>query len=214
MNFSVFEAASMAATLSFSPFPLDHAGSTRMLKEFLQESTGNRKPKTASLIHAVVAAVRRISFPSVKSQRILPRSISRRLLGKRERNEREIGGDFVVKVKDIIRWRSFRDLIDETADDFAHSPDRYSYTAVDAAATTTTTTTTATSSNSSSWCESDFTAEDLPSPSWRGCSDDDGDGEVGRKYFACVGEETTARKSENDKKVRNNCVLRTRGIIE
>lgn len=205
----------MAATLSFSPFPLDHAGSTRMLKDFLQEGNGNGKSKTASLkslaIHAVVAAVKRISFPSVNSRRILPRSLSRRLLRKRER---EIRGDFVVKVKDIIRWRSFRDLVDETAEtaapplDFADSPDRYT------AATTTTTTTTATSSNSSSWCESDFTAEDLPSPSpsWRCCSDDGADGEVGKIYFPCVGEdstETTATDAENDRKVSNNQVLRT-----
>ncbi|XP_022961190.1 uncharacterized protein LOC111461748 isoform X1 [Cucurbita moschata] len=183
-----------AAALSFSPFHLDDAASTRMLKDFLQESNGNGESKTASF-------VKRISFPSLKLRRILPRSLSRRLSGMRERDERETGGDFVVKVKDIIRWRSFRDLVDETAEmaapplDFADSPDRYT------AAATTTTTTTATNSNSSSWCESDFTAEDLPSPSWKGCSDDD---ETGKVYFSCVGEdlsETPVTNSENDKKV-------------
>lgn len=190
-------AAAEAAALSFSPFHLDDAASTRMLKDFLQESNGNGESKTASF-------VKRFSFPSLKLRRILPRSLSRRLSGMRERDERETGGDFVVKVKDIIRWRSFRDLVDETAEmaapplDFADSPGRYT------AAATTTTTTTATNSNSSSWCESDFTAEDLPSPSWKGCSDDD---ETGKVYFSCVGEdssETPVTNSENDKKVSNN----------
>ncbi|XP_022974182.1 uncharacterized protein LOC111472764 isoform X2 [Cucurbita maxima] len=186
--------AAAAAALSFSPFHLDDAASPRMLKDFLQESNGNGESKTASF-------VKRISFPSLKLRRILPRSLSRRLSGMRERDERETGDDFVVKVKDIIRWRSFRDLVDETAEmavsplDFADSPGRYT------AAATTTTTTTATNSNSSSWCESDFTAEDLPSPSWKGCSDDD---EAGKVYFSCVGEdssETPVTNSENDKKV-------------
>lgn len=202
----------MAATLSFPPLPLNREGSTRMLKDFLQETNANgiasSKPKPASFktlaIHAVVAAVKRISFPSVKSPRIFPRSFSRRLLRKKERDEREIGGDFVVKIKDIIRWKSFRDLVDETAAPplgFADSPDRYT------AVATTTTTTTTTSSNSSSWCESDFTAEDLPSPSWRDWSD----GAVGKMCFSCVGEDSRGTRSahaENDKKVDLNALSR------
>lgn len=199
LHCSVLEAAPMAATLSFPNFPFpqtDHvlgSRSTRMLKDFLQESSGiaSSKSRTASFKALAIRAVKRISI----SIPILPRSLSRRLLGKTERDEREIGGDFVVKIKDIIRWRSFRDLVDETTVaaeapplDFADSPDCYT------AAATTTTTTTATSSKSSSWCESDFTAEDSPSPSWRGCSDD---GEVGKKYFLCAGEDL----EEDDKKV-------------
>ncbi|XP_038880771.1 uncharacterized protein LOC120072365 [Benincasa hispida] len=217
LNSSVLQAASMAATLSFPPFPLDRQGSTRMLKDFLQETNANgitsSKFKPASFkalaIHAVVAAVKRISFPSMKSPKIFPRSLSRRLLRKTERNEREIGGDFVVKIKDIIRWKSFRDLVDETAAapslDFADSPDRYT------AAATTTTTTTTTGSYSSSWCESDFMAEDLPSPSWRDWSEDGGDGAVGKMHFPCVGEdsmETTVAFAENDKKVNINALSR------
>lgn len=204
-----------APSLSFPPFPLNREGPTRMLKDFLHETNPNgiasSKPKPTSFkalaFHAVVAAVKRIPFPSVKSPRIFPRSLSRRLLRKTERDERETGGDFVVKIKDIIRWKSFRDLIDETTAaapplDFAESPDRYTYTA--AATTTTTTTTTTSSSKSSSWCESDFTAEDLPSPSWRDWSDD---GTIGKMYFRCVGEdstETTAAHAKNDKEVSNN----------
>uniref|UniRef100_A0A9I9CNE3 Uncharacterized protein n=1 Tax=Cucumis melo TaxID=3656 RepID=A0A9I9CNE3_CUCME len=208
-----------APSLSFPPFPLNREGPTRMLKDFLHETNPNgiasSKPKPTSFkalaFHAVVAAVKRISFPSVKSPRIFPRSLSRRLLRKTERDERETGGDFVVKIKDIIRWKSFRDLIDETTAaapplDFAESPDRYTYTA--AATTTTTTTTTTSSSKSSSWCESDFTAEDLPSPSWRDWSDD---GTIGKMYFRCVGEdstETTAAHAKNDKEVGINALSR------
>ena len=74
---------------------------------------------------------------------------------------------------------------------------------MDASTTTTTTTTTCSNSSSgSSWCDSDFTVEFLPSP----CNGEN-DREMGKKYIPCVGRRSmestagTARCSELDPKV-------------
>lgn len=65
---------------------------------------------------------------------------------KKSRGETEV----TVRIKDIVRWRSFRDLVD---DEEQSQPLDFSTTTT----TTTTTTSSCSSSNGSSWCESDFT---------------------------------------------------------
>ncbi|KAI3444623.1 hypothetical protein Pfo_001288 [Paulownia fortunei] len=107
-----------------------------------------------SAIHKVVNVVKLFQLASVKSPLVLPRSISRKL-PKRGKDKNDILGDVSegkVKVKDILRWRSFRDMVedDSTPLDFPSSPNR------------STTTTTTSCSKRSSWCDSDFTAEELP----------------------------------------------------
>ncbi|OVA16159.1 hypothetical protein BVC80_8929g21 [Macleaya cordata] len=106
---------------------------------------------------AVVNVVKCLSFSSVKSPlsssskqgNILPRSFSRKLRRsfwkKNEKVEREI--KVAVRVKDIMRWKSFRDLMEDKQKslDCALSPIQ----------TTTTT--------SNSWSDSDFTLETLNS---------------------------------------------------
>ncbi|CAI9770248.1 unnamed protein product [Fraxinus pennsylvanica] len=117
-------------------------------------------------LNKVIKAVKFFPFASVKSPLVLPRSISSKL-SRRTKNRNENFPQVSVKVKDILRWRSFKDLAEEKAMplDFSSSSPIWCTT------TTTTTTTGSTStttscSNRSSWCDSDFTAAD--SPSWGG----------------------------------------------
>ncbi|KAJ4953202.1 hypothetical protein NE237_030034 [Protea cynaroides] len=143
----------------------------------------------------VINVIKHLPFSSIKArsqpqsrtkQRILPRSLSRRLRRslwkKKDKVEsydiREI--KVRVMIKDIIRWKSFRDLIEEKQQplNFSSSPLHTSSIATAIAAdadtttitTTTTTTTTTTSISSSnsyrksnSWSACDFTSEFLQS---------------------------------------------------
>ncbi|GFP98526.1 hypothetical protein PHJA_001996500 [Phtheirospermum japonicum] len=127
-----------------------------------------------SAVQKLINAVRFLQF--VKSPlTVLPRSNSRKL-GK---GKKDILADHVmpeegkvkvkVKVKDILRWRSFRDTVEDesTPLDYPTSPNR------------TTTTTTSSCSKRSSWCDSDFTAEE-ELPFWGGENED---GLLGKKCF-------------------------------
>ncbi|KAA8520571.1 hypothetical protein F0562_014827 [Nyssa sinensis] len=97
-------------------FKADNIVTSKLLR-----SRSRAASTTISAIHKaseiVIKAVRHLPFASVKSPSVLPRSVSRRLL-KREfwkkcRND-DVGQISVtVRVKDILRWRSFRDLVEE-----------------------------------------------------------------------------------------------------
>ncbi|XP_065864726.1 uncharacterized protein [Euphorbia lathyris] len=115
----------------------------------------------------------------------------------RRRRNTICGGDLrqinepQITIKDIIRWKSFRDFSDHD-DDVKSPPLSSEYHCT----TTTTTTTTATSSpfnssSGSSWCGSDFTAENLPC--WGG-----GDG----------------KSAEENEKGGEKCLLRRRRVCE
>ncbi|GKV13002.1 hypothetical protein SLEP1_g24081 [Rubroshorea leprosula] len=159
----------------------------------LQGSRSKAVATTISTFQAVINAVKNIHFAVVKSPSILPRSLSRRLS---RRNSGDRNGDNkenevkvnVLTVKDIMRWKSFHDLVDEKYRpvDFASSPQHCTTATV--TTTTTGSTNTPCSSSGSSWCESDFTSEYSPE-------------ECGEKYLPCVGkdllmEPTTATVSE------------------
>ncbi|XP_011035418.1 PREDICTED: uncharacterized protein LOC105133229 [Populus euphratica] len=138
---------------------------------------------TISAFQAVINAVRNIHFTAVKSPSILPRSLSRKL-SKKKRQNKENEVKITVTIKDIIRWRSFRDIVEEKslASDLPSSP----YHCI-----TTTTASTSTSPRSgSSWCDSDFTSDYLPP--WNGTLDKCGEKEmeVGQKNSPCVGEDS------------------------
>lgn len=100
-----------------------------------------------SAVHKVINAVKFLHFGSSKSPLLLTRSISRKLPKKSGKDKNVISSDVPavnnnkVKVKDILRWRSFRDVVEDYSPplDFPSSPSR---------STTATT----------SWC---FTAEEL-----------------------------------------------------
>lgn len=143
----------------------------KMLKDFLAENSHSRRVSffednlnmTFSNKAFSKFLVKYLPFTSnIKPPSILPRSITRRLSKSRTVHPKVIAKDSTVKVKvkDILRWRSFRDLAEEqsTSLDFSSSP--HHCTTV---TTTTGSTSTRSSSGRSSWCDSDFTAEDLPS---------------------------------------------------
>ncbi|KAK6285585.1 PREDICTED: uncharacterized protein LOC18614229 isoform X1 [Theobroma cacao] len=160
----------------------------------LQRSRSKAASTTISTFQAMIKAVRNIHFTSVKSPSILPRSLSRKLSKKNSQKETETRT--TVRVKDIIRWKSSRDLVEEKFPpaDFASSPHHCT-----TRSTTTTTTTgsksTPCSSNSSSWCDSDFTSEYLPSEEYH-----ESEVDVGKKFLPCVGKdpmETTTGLAAN-----------------
>ncbi|XVE73937.1 hypothetical protein DITRI_Ditri11bG0158800 [Diplodiscus trichospermus] len=160
----------------------------------LQRSRSKAASTTISAFQAVINAVKNIHFASVKSPSILPISLSRKLSKRNshlnvENKENEI--KITVRVKDIIRWKSFRDLVEEKSrpSDFASSPHHCT------TATTGSSCTPCSSSTGSSWCDSDFTSEYLP-------SDEYGEYEVdmGKKFLPCVGKdpmETTTEVAAN-----------------
>nr|GME10985.1 myb-like protein X [Ipomoea batatas] len=151
----------------------------RLLKDFLNDDyhhspaasqlliRSRSKAASATIsgaLHKVINIVKFFPFASaVKSPSVfISRKLSKRTpaaasgknnLGDDNLQERPAA---MVKVKDILRWRSSRDLAAEKStppldDEFCYSPNRC------------TTATTTTGSKRSSWCDSDFTAEDLPS---------------------------------------------------
>ncbi|KAG8391748.1 hypothetical protein BUALT_Bualt01G0219300 [Buddleja alternifolia] len=119
----------------------------------------SRSKKAISAIHKVINVVKFFQFASVKSPLVLPRSISRKMLKRSymDKNDDVLGdvSEVKVKVKDILRWKSFRDLVEDKSKplDLPSSPIR---------SITTATTTTTSCSKNSSWCDSDFTEEELP----------------------------------------------------
>ncbi|KAK8483747.1 hypothetical protein V6N13_132061 [Hibiscus sabdariffa] len=158
----------------------------------LQRCRSKAASKTISVFQAMINAIKSIHFASsVKSPSILlPRSLSRKLSKRNSQSQLIVENKgteikITVTIKDIIRWKSFRDLVEEKSppSDFASS--------CTAAATTTTGSNTPCSSNGSSWCDSDFTSEYLP-------SDEFGENEVGsagKKFSPCVGKDPMKTKT-------------------
>lgn len=110
------------------------------------------KRKQSSALQAVINAVKNLRSNAVKSALFLPRSLSHRLPSK-NKVENQASVTAIVQVKDIIRWRSSKDLHEDISH-FEPTPPHQN-------------TTTGSSTSSSSWCDSDFTSDFLPS-SWGG----------------------------------------------
>lgn len=165
-------------------FPLEHR--PRMLKDFLFDhdsiscsssiptliqhdlnaEKGLKSRSTAlSAFQAMInKAVKNIHFAAIKSPPLLPRSLSRRLSRSRRSSCRESETEnkqtqtkITVTIKDIIRWKSFRDTVEEESQPSALSCSPHHCKT--ATTTTTTPSSSSSSSNGSSWCESDFTSE-------------------------------------------------------
>ncbi|XVF22637.1 hypothetical protein REPUB_Repub12eG0188300 [Reevesia pubescens] len=159
----------------------------------LQRSRSKAASTTISAFQAMINAVKNIHLiTSVKSHSILPRSLSRKLSKKNSQSQQfNLETKITVRVKDIIRWKSFRDLVEEKSrpSDFASSPHHCTNT------TTTGSTCTPCSSNGSSWCDSDFTSEYLPSEEYG-----ENEIDVGKNFLPCVGKdpmETTTEEGAN-----------------
>ncbi|KAF9668897.1 hypothetical protein SADUNF_Sadunf14G0051300 [Salix dunnii] len=144
---------------------------------------------TISAFQAMINTIKNIHFTAVKSPSILPRSLSRKLSKKKSQNkENEV--KITVTIKDIIRWRSFRDTVEDKylPPDTPSSPHHCT--------TTTTGSTSTTPRSGSSWCDSDFTSDYLPS--WNGNFDECGENEieVGKKISPGVGEDSSVATTE------------------
>ncbi|XP_076951825.1 uncharacterized protein LOC143625368 [Bidens hawaiensis] len=129
----------------------------RMLKDFLQDQNlpfpRHRKSTISVILHA-----------AVKSPSVLRKTISRRFSNRIRSvprvHEPTMTRTTSVTVKDILRWKSFRDLVDLVENDVTPESPR---------CTVTNATTTSAGTPRSSWCDSDFTVGD----------DDDDDSPVG-----------------------------------
>ncbi|VVA19402.1 PREDICTED: unnamed product [Prunus dulcis] len=180
--------------IEFDPKPSSNSKNNPTITSKLLRSRSKAASTTISAFQSLMNAVKNIPFTTVKSPSFLPRSLSRRLLqskfqsSSRKQSQNQV--QITVRVKDIIRWTSFRDemLPPPPPLDYASSPLHCTTSTTITGSTTTTCTTCSSSSNGSSWCDSDFTAEFLPS--WVGSnSDPHADEEVGKKYLPCVGKD-------------------------
>lgn len=147
----------------FGSYPKKYIHGSRIIRsnkgsshQLLRSRSSRAATATISAINKVINIVKFLPFTSVKSPSIFRRSISRKLSRKnnyKKSQKHNVDQDVSVKVKvkDILRWKSFRDLAEEKLDS-SYSPYRCG-----------TITTTTTTSKRTSWCDSDFTAEDLPS---------------------------------------------------
>lgn len=164
---------------------------------------------TISAFLAIISTIKTIQLNNVvkvKPPSILPRiSLSRKLSSKKKSTptRKEIINDIkiTVRVRDIIRWKSFRDLaMDDKPQpqpsDLASSPDHQCTTTTTTIGSTTNSTPSPCSSNGSSWCESDFTSDYYYLPPWTGNSaENDARGKVGEKYSPRVGSDCDSMKA-------------------
>lgn len=170
----------------------------RTLKDFLSADSAiankalPRSPSTRiPAFHALLTALKNFHFSAtVKSSSKRTPTLCGG--GHRETPQRPQIKLNSLTIKDIIRWKSFRDLPEQ---------DTSPQTAI---TTTSSATSSPCGSSGSSWCGSDFTAEYLPW--WRdGNSEENGEGE-GKKCLPRVGEEkaeaVTKTKSEVGPEVR------------
>ncbi|KAG5251499.1 myb protein [Salix suchowensis] len=154
---------------------------------------------TVSAFQAMMNAVKNLHSIAVKSPSLFPRSLSRRLSKKKCQNE-ESEVKITVTVKDIMRWRSFRDIVEEKAPPSDLPPSPHHCT------TTTTRSTSTTPRSGSSWCDSDFTSEYLPC--WNGNSDEsveneaEAEAEAGKKFSPCVGEDSLELTTETKRNTK------------
>lgn len=177
---------------------LNSENTTRLLR-----SRSKAASTTISALQAVFKAVKKLQFTAAKSPSFLPRSLSRRPSrknsGKQATEKKASEGDrelkITVTVKDIVRWASFRDLVEEKSRplDFSSSPHHCTTTT-----TTGSTSSTCSSSKSSSWCDSDFTSESLPS--WSGTSEEHAENEVEivKKHLPAVGKDCMQAATETE----------------
>ncbi|KAG2330975.1 hypothetical protein Bca4012_019286 [Brassica carinata] len=152
-----------------------------------------KKKKQSNALQAVINAVKNLSSNAIKStpSGILPRSLSRRLSSSKNKSENQ-ANITIVRVKDIVRWSSSKDLLHEDISRF--QPHQYTAKTM----TTITGSSTGSDTSCSSWCDSDFTAaEFLPSSSsWGGNVEKE---EGGENYkLQCVGEDSCTAITDAD----------------
>ncbi|KAF3442242.1 hypothetical protein FNV43_RR16158 [Rhamnella rubrinervis] len=185
----------------FRPNVIDFKPSIRNSKDATKlqrhRSLKAASTSTISAFQAVINAVKNIQFTTVKSPSFLPRSLSRKLSKKEEKKANQ-GKITAVRIKDIIRWTSFRDLVEEISPppfDLTHSPHHCTITTTSYTTGSTDSTSTSCNSHGSTWCDSDFTEE--VSPSWRKNSEGMVDGNENglvKNIVPCVGKDILEAK--------------------
>ncbi|XP_054794423.1 uncharacterized protein LOC129299945 [Prosopis cineraria] len=128
----------------FKPLPRNPIPSTTMrsLIEMDLSSSSTRNSNRRILNSLLNALVKRLSSFAEKSPSILPRSLSRKSKSKNWRGTTEI--KVPVRIKDIVRWRSFGDLEEDQRQPLDVSSASSSWS----------------SSEGSSWSDSDFSSYD------------------------------------------------------
>ncbi|CAH9096946.1 unnamed protein product [Cuscuta europaea] len=149
----------------------DRESRPRLLKDFLiEDHHSHSKPlppckRPTEVPQAATTAISAIHKVMIKMVRLLPFApIKSPAAGSRGSRVdlRGEGPTTMVRVKDILRWG----LVEENDEDFtapSENNDGHLYYDSPNRCTCTTVSTTAAGSKRSSWCDSDFTAEDIPS---------------------------------------------------
>lgn len=133
-------------------------------KSYPRNSLQRTKSKAASMTSSVFQAL----FKSLHFVNLIKKNVV---------VQREDETVDTVKIKDIIRWKSFRDLEGfEPSDQF-----------------TTTTTTSSGSDTSSSWCDSESTTSEYYEES----GENENDVGLGKKFLSCVGRDLVDAGSES-----------------
>ncbi|CAF1702956.1 unnamed protein product [Brassica napus] len=147
-----------------------------------------KKKKQSSALRVVINAVKNLSSNAIKStpSGILPRSLSRRLSSSKNKAENKANITTIIRVKDIVRWSSSKDLLHEDTSHF--KPHQYTTKTITGSST-------GSDTSSSSWCDSDFTSEFLPS-AWGGNVEKEEGGE--NHKLQCVGEDSCTAVTDAD----------------
>ncbi|KAJ8900297.1 hypothetical protein K2173_024937 [Erythroxylum novogranatense] len=192
-DFLVDDPNSCSSNKGFKSVPRKPHGTSNTYPKLLR-SPSKAALTTFSAFQAIINAVKNIPFTAIaRSPSILSRTLSRRRSkdSKPSAHRRSETNDtetrVTVTVKDIIRWRSFRDLIDEDSPQLDLASPPHCTTAT----TNSTASTPCSSSNASSWCFSDVTAESLSF--WNG---EIGFLEGGKKYLPRVGDDSVEATPE------------------
>ncbi|KAJ0250039.1 Uncharacterized protein HA466_0142500 [Hirschfeldia incana] len=158
------------------------------------------KKKQSNALQAVINAVKNLRSNAIKSTpsgSFLVRSLSRGLSSSKSKAENKSNITTIVRVKDIVRWSSSKDLLHENISRF--QPHQYTAKTM----TTITGSSTGSDTSCSSWCDSDFTSEFLPSSSWGGAVEKE---EGGENYkLQCVGEDSCTAVTDADTVVGPEC---------
>ncbi|CAN6809216.1 unnamed protein product [Brassica oleracea] len=147
-----------------------------------------KKKKQSSALRVVINAVKNLSSNAIKStpSGILPRSFSRRLSSSKNKAENKANITTIIRVKDIVRWSSSKDLLHEDTSHF--KPHQCTTKTITGSST-------GSDTSSSSWCDSDFTSEFLPS-AWGGNVEKEEGGE--NHKLQCVGEDSCTAVTDAD----------------
>ncbi|XP_028759110.1 uncharacterized protein LOC114718025 [Neltuma alba] len=183
--------SSPSPSSGFKPIPRNPIRSTTMrsLIEMDLNNSSSRNSNRRILNSLLNALVKRFSTLAVKSPSILSRSVSRKL--SRKSNSRNCRGSAEIKVplriKDIVRWKSFGDREEEQ-----HQPLDFSSASSSSS-----------SSKGSSWSDSDFSSCDC---SFAECPRNDV--VEGKRFLPPVGADSVYVTSGNPAGPKGNSKLR------